>query len=143
MSALVWKTILLDSLGMVLVVWSIPVAILIVGAPVVLLAKIGIEFERKNPVTHMMTDIATGTLRDDILNEKILSAIVEFKTAIENVPAVLEQIEQVSNTLDTIVAVGVSTRCDADGNSALDAVLSGEGFPAVRGKTNLGLGRKS
>jgi hypothetical protein len=93
------------------------------------LAKIGIEFERKNPVTHMMTDIATGTLRDDILNEKILSAIVEFKTAIENVPAVLEQIEQVSNTLDTIVAVGVSTRCDADGNSALDAVLSGGRVP--------------
>ena len=46
MSALVWKTILLDSLGMVLVVWSIPVAILIVGAPVVLLAKFGIELTR-------------------------------------------------------------------------------------------------
>ena len=29
----------------------------------------------------------TGKLRDDILNEKILSAIVEFKTRIENVSA--------------------------------------------------------
>jgi hypothetical protein len=46
MSAQVWKTIVFDSLGLVLVVWSIPFAILIVGAPVVLLAKLGIELTR-------------------------------------------------------------------------------------------------
>jgi hypothetical protein len=74
------------------------------------LAAIGIEFEMKNPVTHLMTDRKTGKLRDDILNEKILSAIVEFKTRLENVPAVLSKVDQVSKTLDTVVAVGVSTR---------------------------------
>jgi hypothetical protein len=31
-----WKTLLIDSFGLVLVVWSIPIAILIVGAPIVL-----------------------------------------------------------------------------------------------------------
>src|SRR6266481_1311267 len=45
------------------------------------LAEVGIDFELKNPVTHMMTDRKTGTIREDILNEKILSAIVEFKTS--------------------------------------------------------------
>jgi hypothetical protein len=108
----------------------------------VALAAIGIQFEAKNPVTHMMTDRKTGKLRDDILNEKILSAIVEFKTSIENVPAVLHRIEEVSRTLDTVVAVGVSTRCAENGDSALDEVLSEEGFAYVRGKTNLGLGRR-
>ena len=90
-----------------------------------------------------MTDKKTGKLRDDILNEKILSAIVEFKTRIENVPAVLEKVDQVSKTLETVVAVGVSTRCEQDGSSALDAVLAEEGFMSVRGKTNLGLGRRA
>src|SRR5436190_21738242 len=74
------------------------------------LAEMGIEFEPKNPVTHMMTDRKAGKLRDDILDEKILSAIVEFKTRIENVPAVLQRIDEVAKTLDTVVAVGVSTR---------------------------------
>jgi hypothetical protein len=92
-------------------------------------------------VTHMMTDKKTGKLRDDILNEKILSAIVEFKTPIENVPAVLRRIQEVADTLDTIVAVGVSTRCAEDGGSQLDRVLVEQGFSAFRGKTNLGLGR--
>ncbi len=105
------------------------------------LARLGIEFEAKNPVTHMMTDRTSGKLRDDILNEKILSAIVEFKTKIEEMPAVLRRLEEVSKGLETVVAVGVSTRCDERGDSALDRVLSEEGFSYVRGKTNLGLAR--
>ena len=36
MAGPVWKTLLLDSLGFVLVVWSIPAAILLVGAPIAL-----------------------------------------------------------------------------------------------------------
>jgi len=105
------------------------------------LAGIGIEFEPKNPVTHLMSDVKTGKLRDDILNEKILSAIVEFKTRIENVPAVLSKVDEVAKTLPTVVALGVSTRCAEDGASALEPVLAEEGFSFVRGKTNLGLGR--
>ena len=105
------------------------------------LAAMGIQFEPNNPVTHLMVDKKSGKLREDILNEKILSAIVEFKTRIENVPAVLLRVDEVSKTLDTVVAVGVSTKCDVDGKSALDEVLVEEGFSFVRGKTNLGLGR--
>jgi hypothetical protein len=35
-----WRTILGDAFGMVLVVWSIPAAILVVGAPIVLVAAL-------------------------------------------------------------------------------------------------------
>jgi ferredoxin len=105
------------------------------------LAQIGIEFETKNPVTHMMADRKAGSLRSDILDEKILSAIVEFKTPIEDVSTVLHRIEEVALTLDTVVAVGVSTRCGQNGESVLDGVLPEEGFSFARGKTNLGLGR--
>ena len=35
-----WKTIVLDSLGFALTVWSIPLAILIVGTPIVLFAAL-------------------------------------------------------------------------------------------------------
>lgn len=33
----VWKTILIDSFGLVAVVWAIPLAILVIGAPIVLI----------------------------------------------------------------------------------------------------------
>src|SRR6185436_13324169 len=98
------------------------------------LARIGIKFEAKNPVTHMMSDRSSGKLRDDILNEKILSAIVEFKTRVEEMPGVLRRVEEVAKTLETVVAVGVSTRCDEHGDSVLDSILADEGFSFVRGK---------
>lgn len=106
------------------------------------LAALGLEFETHNPVTSLMSDPRRGLLREDILGEKVLSAIVEVKTGLEQVPAVLRTVREVSARLDTVVAVGVSTRCDDRGEDAdLRAMLAREGYPAYRGKTNLGLGR--
>lgn len=31
-----WKTILIDSVGLIIAVWTIPVAIIVVGTPIVL-----------------------------------------------------------------------------------------------------------
>jgi ferredoxin len=105
------------------------------------LAELGVEFETNNPVTSLMTDPSRGVIREDILNEKILSAIVEIKTALDKVPSVLKEIKNLSREVDTVISVGVSTRCDAQGNDRLRAILEQEGFPSYRGKTNLGLGR--
>ena len=39
---------------------------------------LNVDFESCNPVTSMMTDPRRGKFRDDLLNEKVLSAILEF-----------------------------------------------------------------
>ena len=106
------------------------------------LARIGVPFEAKNPITHLMTDQSTGEMKPDLLNEKILSAIVEIKTPIHRVIEVLELIERVSREVDTVIAVGVSTRCDESGEEkVLSALLDEHGYSFHRAKTNLGLGR--
>lgn len=106
------------------------------------LARLGIEFEEKNPISHLMTDKATGTIREDILNEKILSGIVEIKTRLDQVEDVLTTVEDVNRRIDTVTAVGISTRCDSEGEEMrLAAILEELGYGAERAKTNLGLGR--
>ncbi len=107
------------------------------------LAQLGVEFEANNPVASLMTDRSRGLIREDILNEKILSAIVEIKTPIERVHAVLQSIKDLAGEVDTVISVGVSTRCDLAGNDLLGAILEREGYPVYRGKTNLGLGHAS
>jgi ferredoxin len=104
------------------------------------LAQLGVEFEENNPVASLMTDRSRGLIREDILNEKILSAIVEIKAPIERVAAVLQSIKDLAGEVDTVISVGVSTRCDSAGNDLLGTILEQEGYPAYRGKTNLGLG---
>jgi hypothetical protein len=43
--------------------------------------------------------------------------------------------------VETVISVGVSTRCDSAGGEPLQQILEREGYPSYRGKTNLGLGR--
>lgn len=106
------------------------------------LAGLGVHFEEKNPISHLMTDKQAGTLREDILNEKILSAIVEIKTDLDQVEAILTTVEDVNRAIDTVTAVGISTRCDDEGEETrLAERLEELGYGAERAKTNMGLGR--
>lgn len=113
-----------------------------IQAMTIALGELDIQFEVKNPITHLMTDRSLGTLKEELLDEKILSAIVEIKTKIEQVPVVLETVKRISKTIDTVVAVGLSTRCDEVGDdSILEPLLNELGYSLERAKTNLGLGR--
>ncbi|OGW29407.1 MAG: hypothetical protein A2X56_04635 [Nitrospirae bacterium GWC2_57_13] len=107
------------------------------------LAVEGVVFEPENPVTSLMTNAGEGSIREDILDEKILSCIVEFKTRMEDVPRILDAVKAVSGTLNTVVSIGVSTRCDEDGSDPLHALLMEQGYDTWRAKVNMGMGRRS
>jgi len=106
------------------------------------LARANVPFEKKNPLTLLMSDIATGTLREDILNEKVLSAIVEIKVPISRVDEIVELVHEVEGQIDSVIALGVSTRCDENGEERVVApILQRLGYSLERAKTNTGLGK--
>lgn len=106
------------------------------------LAVLGPEFEEENPVTLLMVDKKTGQMRSDIRDEKVLSAIIEFKTGLEKIPTFLATLEEVQKQIDTVMSVGVASRCLADGSIPHEAVVKKAGYRlSPNGKTNLGLGR--
>ena len=106
------------------------------------LAAMPVTFEKKNPVYTLFSDPATGTIREDIMNEKLLSAILELKTTLEHAPEVLRVVRTIAPTLKTIISIGAATRCDAKGDSKLEPLFIREGYNVFRGKTNAGLGRR-
>src|SRR5215203_5395491 len=63
------------------------------------LARAGVAFEKRNPVTTLMSDVATGTIREDILNEKVLSAIVEIKVPVARAEEILKLVWQIEERL--------------------------------------------
>ena len=106
------------------------------------LAKAGVAFEKKNPITSLMTDVPTGTLREDILGEKILSAIVEIKVPVVRTEEIIRLVRAVEKQVDTVIAIGVGTRCDENGEeNEVAPILERLGYKLERAKTNAGLGR--
>src|SRR5271170_3906971 len=108
------------------------------------LARAGVAFEKLNPVTSLMSDVSTGAIRSDILDEKVLSAIVEIKVPVERAEEIIRLVWDVERQIKTVVAIGVGVRCDQDGEENVVApILEKLGYKLERAKTNIGLGRIS
>jgi ferredoxin len=106
------------------------------------LAKANVPFEKKNPMTLLMSDVATGVLKPDILNEKVLSAIVEIKVPVDRTEEIIRLVHEVEKDIDSVVALGVGTRCAENGEESIVApILQRMGYRIERAKTNTGLGR--
>jgi ferredoxin len=106
------------------------------------LAKADVAFEKRNPVTSLMSDVSTGTIREDIMDEKVLSAIIEIKVPVERVEEIVRLVWKLEREIDTVVALGVGARCDENGeDDVVGPILEKLGYSLERAKTNVGLGR--
>ncbi|MCL4535220.1 MAG: 4Fe-4S binding protein [Bacteroidetes bacterium] len=106
------------------------------------LARLGVHFEQANPVTALVEDPKTGKLRKDVLNEKVLSAIIEFGTTPDKVPAVLETLRRVAQEIDTVFSLDMCSLIEPDGSVPVrDIALKAGATLRPNGKNNLGMGR--
>src|SRR5205807_1248586 len=81
-------------------------------------------------------------IREDILDEKVLSAIVEIKVSLERAEEIIRLVWEVEKQVETVVALGVGVRCDENGEESVVApLLEKLGYKLERAKTNIGLGR--
>lgn len=106
------------------------------------LARLPIHFEPHNPVTRLMTDLETGRINDEVKNEKVLSAILEFRAAQEDLPEVAATIQEVAPDLETIFSWSIICRFDPDGSIPVLPLLEKLGLQVrPNAKINLGMGK--
>jgi ferredoxin len=106
------------------------------------LARAGVSFEKKNPVTTLLKNVESGEIRDDILDEKVMSAIVEIKVPVARAEEIIRLVWSVEKEIDTVVVLGVGARCDERGeDDVVLPLLQRLGYHPQRAKTNIGLGR--
>lgn len=106
------------------------------------IAKLGVEFESRNPVTSLMSDQKTGQIREEILNEKVLSAIVGFMIENGRLKGSLEVLREVAHEIDTVFSLGLISKVGRDGEMGTVPIAKEAGFfPYPNTKTNVGLGR--
>jgi len=106
------------------------------------LSELNVAFDRDNPLTYLMDDPQTGKIKQEVLDEFVVSAIIEFKVPLQKCVAVVRKLEEISEEIDTVFSVGVISRVDDDWTVPAARIMEAEGIkirPA--GKTTLTLGR--
>ena len=101
-----------------------------------------VEFEPCNPITSLMLDNKTGYFREEILDERVYSAILEFSVQLEKLPAVLALCKRAAEKTETLFSLDVcSVTQDGQDRRVLE-ILALAGMRArPNGKVNLGLGK--
>ncbi|MBW1997766.1 MAG: 4Fe-4S binding protein [Deltaproteobacteria bacterium] len=106
------------------------------------LAKVGVEFEPENPTTALMADPKKGRLKEEVINEKVLSAIIEFSIENSRLKDALEAIKEAATKIDTVFSLCLTSRVGPGGDIPTVPIAMEAGFrPRVNTKTNVGLGR--
>jgi ferredoxin len=106
------------------------------------LADMGTKFEPQNPLTKLLVDESKGLINPEVLDEKVLSAIVEFKVPIEQVPAILQCLDNVQGQLNTVFSVNLVCKVMPDETIPVEQIMDEVGMPlSINGKHNVGFGR--
>jgi len=104
------------------------------------LSKIGVVYEKASPLSALIID-EVGHIKEDVKNEYVLSAIIEFKIPYEKLPEILRIIKDIENVIDTTFTVGIISRVTNDGIIPIVKNLEDKGFfVRSNAKINIGLG---
>lgn len=105
------------------------------------LAEHKVEFEKMNPINSMI-DPETGNMPADILDEFIISGILEIIIPIEKTEEILKVILDSAGHIDTVFSLDMVSRVDAQDRIPALEILDNMHLPyRANCKTNVGLGR--
>jgi len=105
------------------------------------LTPLGVKYEKMSPVTAILNEDQI-TIKNELLDEKVLSCIIEFKISEEKLPQILEILKEVEKEIDTVFSVGVISRVKNNNPFPIIEDLEKRGFPVEpNAKINIGLGR--
>ena len=106
------------------------------------LLQYNIDFEEKNPVKYLMSNMKTGEFLMEVLNEKVLSIIIEFIVSEEMVSQILDTLREVSKDLNTVFSISLAGRILDDGTIPVKNILDNLQINyRPNAKINLGMGR--
>jgi hypothetical protein len=109
------------------------------------LAKAGIhEIEANNPIQDMIQDHATGDLKQELMGERVLSAIIEIQVPRDQLSRILHTIKEVAREVDSVFCLDVITMLEPGLTIPKEVLqaIEAEGLTwRPNAKINQGLGR--
>ena len=106
------------------------------------LVGLDVQFEDRNPVRGLLKDEKNGDFKEEVLNEKVLSAIIEFKVPSRRLEEVLCELEKCAREIDTVFSIGLIDKISEDGSMQnIESALRLGYLPSINAKVCVGIGR--
>lgn len=106
------------------------------------LAKAGVELEPCNPLYDLLKDVKTGSFKEEYLDERFVSAIVEFTIPFSRGEELLKVCQEIADQADTVFSMDLICCYDEDGANPALALCEKLGVsPRENAKVNIGIGR--
>ncbi len=99
----------------------------------------GYDLIEHNPVVSLLDNPETGSLKPEILNEKVISCLLSFVIPATAAQELLGIVQELSSQVESCFNVCVALRANQDGLSPFDALFGSETFRLPWVKINLGL----
>jgi NAD-dependent dihydropyrimidine dehydrogenase PreA subunit len=106
------------------------------------LYKLGIRMEKQNPVASLLKDIDGSEFKEEVLKEKVMSAIIEFIVPSGKLDEALSELKKCGPEIDTVFSVGLIDKVAVDGSMPnLDKARKLGYSTSINAKVCIGTGR--
>jgi NAD-dependent dihydropyrimidine dehydrogenase PreA subunit len=106
------------------------------------LVNLGVHFEGQNPLRSLLKDKNENAFKEEILDEKVLSIIIEFKVSSSRLQEILDELKKCAAEIDTVFSVGLIDKVSDDGSMENYEQARQLGYhPSINAKVNIGVGR--
>lgn len=99
----------------------------------------GYDVIPNNPISALIADQNTGALRPEILDEKIISCVLEFVIPDSAAGDLMEMVDQLAREVDTVFGLSVALRADDRGRSNFRELFGPDVYCMPNAKLNIGM----
>jgi hypothetical protein len=92
-----------------------------------------------NPISALIDDPETGALKPEILDEKIISCVIEFVLPDTAVDELMRMVRELSDEVESVFSLSVALRADERGKSPFEDLFGTDVHCLPNAKVNIGM----
>ena len=98
----------------------------------------GYEVIRQNPIASLIDDPKTGALKPEMLDEKVISCVIEFILPDAAAGKLMKMVRELSGEVESVFSLSVGIRADEQGKSHFEKVFAPDVYYLPNAKVNIG-----
>lgn len=99
----------------------------------------GYDVIPENPIAALIEDPKTGAIKPEILDEKIISCVIEFILPNDSAVVLMTMVAALSRDVESVFSLSVALRADKKGRSPFEKIFGSNIYRLPNAKSNLGV----